>query len=130
VIPNPAWINKPADNTGIELAAETPTGLIHLDEFRVGDRVRWRWAARWWRYDEAVQRLEVPWRAREHLRQHPALGMGIWWRDRADPHMAALLDPNGPFADVDGEENVNKRGEPLPYKAPPPGLFPDVRAPQ
>lgn len=97
---------------------------------RVGDRSQRQWAAEWWRYDEALQRLEALWRAWEHLRLDPALGMSVWWRDHADPHMAALLDPDGPFADVEGKENVNKRGDPLPYKAPPAGLFPDVRAPQ
>jgi len=63
-----------------------------------------------------LQRLEALWRAWEHLRQDPALGMSVWWRDHADPHMAALLDPDGPFAGVEGEENVNRRGEPLLYQ--------------
>ena len=136
------------DETPDELASENraeaePPGLFYgsVDEFvrdhlrwvyrrRVGDRSQWRWAAEWWRYDEAVQRLEALWRSWEHLRQDPALGMSIWWRDHADPHMAALLDRAGPFADVEGDENVNKLGEPLPYKPPPPGLFPDVRTPR
>lgn len=57
--------------------------------------------------------------------------MSIWWRDHADHHMPALMDPNGPFATVtDGEENVCRAGEPLPYEQPPEGLFPDVRETQ
>jgi hypothetical protein len=53
--------------------------------------------------------------------------MSVWWCDHADHQMAALLDPDGVFAGVDGDENTCKRGEPLPHTAPPVGLFPDVR---
>lgn len=83
------------------------------------------WAAEWWRYDEAVIRLEALWRSWERLRQDPATGMSVWWRDHADHHMAVLMDPDGPFAlATEGEENTCKRGDPLPYTAPPIGLFP------
>lgn len=88
------------------------------------------WAARWWEYDEAVIRLEALWRSWESLRLDPATGMSIWWRDHADHHMPALFDPDGPFLGVvvDAPENMTaKRGDPLPYSAPPEGLFPDVR---
>ncbi|MET3976572.1 hypothetical protein ABIE39_002880 [Cellulosimicrobium sp. 4261] len=65
------------------------------------------WAAEWWKYDEAVIRLEALWRAWEHLHQDPATGMSVWWRDHADHHMAILLDPqNGPFGPVDGEHGT------------------------
>lgn len=87
------------------------------------------WAAEWWKYDEAVIRLEALWRAWEHLRQDPSTGMSVWWRDHADHHMGVLMDPDGPFAGVEGSENACKRGEPLPYIAPPPGMFVDVREP-
>ena len=93
---------------------------------RIDGRTR-RWAAEWWQYEEAVMRLEALWRAWEHLRLDPALGMSVWWRDHADHHMAVLFSDAGPFYGVDGDENTCKRGEPLPYTAPPPGLFPDVR---
>jgi len=33
-IPATAWINQPADNTDIELTAQTPTGLNNLNNFR------------------------------------------------------------------------------------------------
>ncbi|MDF9878465.1 DUF4913 domain-containing protein [Cellulosimicrobium cellulans] len=86
------------------------------------------WAAEWWKYDEAVIRLEALWRAWEHLRQDPATGMSVWWRDHADHHMAVLLDPqNGPFGPLDGEQDRNVPGAPLPYAVPPEGMFPDVR---
>ncbi|WP_082775424.1 DUF4913 domain-containing protein [Pseudoclavibacter helvolus] len=88
------------------------------------------WAARWWEYDEAVIRLDALWRAWEKLRQDPSTGMSVWWRDHADHHMIMLFSPDGPFAGVkESEENRNKKGEPLPYAAPPDGLFPDERLP-
>lgn len=88
------------------------------------------WAARWWEYPEAVIRLEALWRAWEHLRQDPTTGMSVWWRDHADHHMPALMDPDGAFAGASAEadENRCRRGEPLPYDQPPAGLFPDLRA--
>ena len=93
-----------------------------------GQQVSRKWAARWWQYDEAVIRLEALWRSWEHLRNDPATGMSVWWRDHADHHMAVLFDEAGPFAAADDEaENTNRKGEPLPYIAPPAGMFPDVR---
>jgi hypothetical protein len=54
--------------------------------------------------------------------------MSIWWRDHADHHMAALMDPDGPFSNAtEGEQNTAKKDEPLPYTPPPQGMFPDVR---
>jgi len=85
------------------------------------------WAAEWWKYDEAVIRLEALWRSWEQLRQDPSTGMSVWWRDHADHHMAVLFDPEGPFGRVEGEQNACKAGDPLPYVAPPEGMFPDVR---
>src|SRR5690606_35796777 len=86
-----------------------------------------RWAGEWWKSDEAVIRLEALWRAWEHLRRDPATGMSVWWRDHADHHMAVLMSPEGPFAEAEGDLNQNKAGEPLPYIAPPEGMFPDIR---
>ena len=99
--------------------------LRHVYRRRIDGRNR-VWAARWWEHDEAVIRLEALWRAWEHLRLDPSTGMSVWWRDHADYHMAVLMDENGPFAGA--EVTPTKKGDPLPYEAPPPGLFPDVRA--
>ena len=102
--------------------------LRHVYRRAINGRSR-IWAARWWEYDEAVIRLEALWRAWEFLRLDPSIGMSVWWRDHADPHMAVLMDPDGPFAaaDANAEENQSRKGQPLPYQAPPEGLFPDVR---
>ncbi|MAP62368.1 MAG: DUF4913 domain-containing protein [Microbacterium sp.] len=94
------------------------------------DGQRVLWAAQWWKYAEAVARLDALWRAWEHLRQDAQTGMSVWFRDHAEHHMSILLSADGPFAAA-GEgkerENTNEKGQPLPYIAPPEGLFPDVR---
>lgn len=92
---------------------------------KVGEKAPYRWRARWWENTEAVVRLESLWRAWEHLRQDAATGMSVFLRDHMDHHMAVLLSPDGPFRDSD--EKTRVEGEPLPYEAPPEGLFPDVR---
>lgn len=57
------------------------------------------WCPGWWKHPEAISRLDALWRAWEHLRLDPALGMSQWWLYHADPHLAALMDPDtGPFA--------------------------------
>lgn len=94
------------------------------------DGQRTLWAADWWNYDEAVIRLEALWRSWEALRLDPATGMSVWWRDHADHHMNVLLSSDGPFAAVgEGADrvNTNEKGQPLPYEAPPAGMFPDLR---
>lgn len=102
--------------------------LVKVYRRRVSGDGRTRvWAAKWWRYDEAIIRLEALWRAWEELRRDPATGMSVWLRDHADHHMPVLFDPDGPFAGAEGEQNSCRRGEPLPYAPPPEGLFPDVR---
>ena len=69
-------------------------------------------------------RLEAMWRAWEHLRMDAATGTSVWLRDHADHHLGVLMSPTGPWAlskDTAGPD------EPLPYEAPPEGLFPDIR---
>lgn len=91
---------------------------------KVGERAALHWSARWWESAEAVIRLEALWRSWEHLRLDPATGMSVWLRDHADHHLSILMGPDGPFA-VCGD--AARASEPLPYEAPPAGLFPDVR---
>lgn len=80
------------------------------------------WCPEWWRHAEAITRLEALWRSWEHLRLEPALGMSVWLRDHADPHMAVLLDPDGPFHGCK-KDGHSPRLDPLPVAAPPAGLF-------
>lgn len=80
------------------------------------------WAADWWRYPEAVSRIEALWRAWEHLRLDPATGMSVWFRDHADHHMRVLMNPEwGPLG-KHGSETEDSR-ELIPHLDPPGGLF-------
>lgn len=90
----------------------------------VGERSEYRWSARWWESAEAITRLEAMWRAWEHLRLDPATGTSVWLRDHADHHLGVLMSPSGPFAK---SADTARLGEPLPYEAPPQGLFADMR---
>lgn len=83
------------------------------------------WCPDWWLHEEAVARLSVLWRAFEHLKREPALGLSVWWTQHADPHMNALLDPNrGPFVLCDPREgHAEAPLDPLPTTPSPPGLW-------
>jgi hypothetical protein len=83
------------------------------------DRV---WCPQWWRHAEAVARLESLWRAWEHLRQDPATGLSVWFRDHADHHMTILLDADGPFKGCDGRHCDHPLDELL-HDPPPAGMF-------
>lgn len=116
------------------LAAPTPPPGLHyrsVDEFvrglvipvfrrNVGPRTEARWSARWWESAEAIMRLEAMWRSWEALRHDPATGVSDWLKDHADHHLAVLMSPTGPFARSQDEA---KATDPLPYEAPPEGLF-------
>ena len=125
------------DDENAAAAAKEPTLFYgSADEF-VRERLRYmyarrvgpgnasfRWAARWWDHPEALARIDALWRAWEHLRLDGATGSSTWWIEHADHHMPILMSPEGPFAK---SKDKNNAGEPLPYEAPPPELFPDMR---
>lgn len=79
-----------------------------------------RWSARWWESAEAIIRLDAIWRAWETLRLDAGTGLSVWLKDHADYHLAILMSPTGPFRN---SEDSAKITEPLPYEAPPAGLF-------
>jgi hypothetical protein len=85
------------------------------------------WCEEWYRHAQAVSRLDSIWRAWEHLRLDPALGMSNWWIHYADPNIRALMDPVvGPFGRcADGHHPDST--QPLPVFEPPEGLFFDQR---
>lgn len=99
-------------------------------EFLIGtfrrkiDQYGLRWPARWWESTEAIIRLEALWRSWEHLRLDPATGMSIWLRDHADYHLGILMSRDGIWSESTDAADID---QPLPYEAPPEGLFPDVR---
>lgn len=121
---------------GLLASQPAPPGLHYrsVDEFvrglvvpvfrrNVGPRAEARWSARWWESAEAIMRLEAMWRSWEALRHDPATGVSDWLKDHADHHLAVLMSPAGPFARSQDEA---KATDPLPYTAPPDGLFPPV----
>ena len=79
------------------------------------------WDAEWWRHPEAVLRLEALWHAWEAAQDEPG-GMSSWLRDHADYHLGVLMAGDGPFG---GSVHRSAAGEPLPYTAPPSGMFPE-----
>lgn len=81
------------------------------------------WDPEWWKFDEAVMRLDALWREWESHRQN-ATGMSAWWRDHVDHHMPLLMSEQGPFQQSKLETEPN---DPLPYATPPEGMFPDER---
>lgn len=44
--------------------------------------------------------MEAIWRAWEHLRLEPALGVSTWWLNHADPHMRLLMDKEGSLQEM------------------------------
>jgi homoserine trans-succinylase len=45
----------------------------------------------WYKHPEAIIRMVAIWRAWEHLRLEPALGVSTWWLNQADPHTGVLM---------------------------------------
>lgn len=86
---------------------------------RVGSRGSHRWSAQWWDRPEGRIRIEALWLAWEHARMEPA-GISDWLLHHADPHMAVLMSPEGPFA---RSKDENDEGEPLPHEPYPEGTF-------
>lgn len=84
-----------------------------------------RWDPEWWRHPEAVVRLTAMWTAFEEMRMDPGTGTSRWLLEHCDPHMRILLSSTGPFGKSEATSN---QGEPLPYSAPPEGVFPDLRS--
>ena len=81
------------------------------------------WCPEWWKHAEAVARLDAMWRAWEHFRYDGKTGLSIWFLDHADPHMAKLFDPKGPFKYCSVRNGHKDMLMPLPLKSPQQGLF-------
>ncbi|MFD3464709.1 DUF4913 domain-containing protein [Nocardia fluminea] len=62
-----------------------------------GSEQRLRWCPQWWEHAEVMARMEVLWRAFEHLRQGKGAEPSEFWLLHLDPHMSRILDPEGPF---------------------------------
>ncbi len=96
----------PAADEAEEVENHFPNVYVFVQDFLVKVHARpvreqirdWRWCSQWWDHPEAVSRLEALWKAFEVLRRDPGTGAATWWRDYADPTMAALSDAGGTFA--------------------------------
>lgn len=83
------------------------------------------WCPKWFLHAEAVSRVTSLWRAWEHLRLDAAIGMSVWWRDHADPHMSIMLSPEGTFHSCSPSTHIDPR--PVTCEMAPHGWFPDER---
>ncbi|MFJ8195268.1 DUF4913 domain-containing protein [Streptomyces sp. NPDC096094] len=86
------------------------------------------WCPRWWAHPEVLTRVNALWRAWEHLRLDPALGMSMWFLHHCDPHLRQIMDGDtGPLAKCsinDGHE-MRRPLEPLPLETADPALWLD-----
>lgn len=87
--------------------------LVKVHARPVRDQLSWRWCSQWWDHPEAVSRLEALWKAFEVLRRDPGTGAATWWRDYADPTMAALSDAAGTFAKCSDTSHALPRDLPM-----------------
>ncbi|MBT1003965.1 DUF4913 domain-containing protein [Paenarthrobacter sp. DKR-5] len=92
----------------------------------VNEGAAFAWCPEWYKHPEALIRMEAIWRAWEHLRLEPALGISVWYLNHADPHMRALMDTEGPFKKCAYDGHKSPRGPglaSLPHTEPEPGIF-------
>jgi hypothetical protein len=92
----------------------------------VNEGAAFAWCPEWYKHPEALIRMESIWRAWEHLRLEPALGISTWWLNHADPHMRVLMDKEGPFKKCayDGHKPPRTPGlAALPHTGPEAGIF-------
>jgi hypothetical protein len=91
----------------------------------VNEGATFAWCPEWYKHPEALVRMEAIWRAWEHLRLEPALGVSTWWLTHADPHMRVLMDKEGPFKKCayDGHKTPARDRTALPHKTPEAGIF-------
>lgn len=81
------------------------------------------WCPWWWKHPEAIMRLDAIWRAWEHLRLQPDLGLSIWLIHHVDPHMAVLFSAQGPFKGCSQARGHNPGSQPLPNIEADPAIF-------
>lgn len=91
----------------------------------VNEGAPFAWCPEWYKHPEALIRMEAIWRAWEHLRLEPALGVSSWWLNHADPHMRILMDTEGPFKKCayDGHKPPAPGKAALPHVLPEAGIF-------
>ncbi|MCZ2404922.1 DUF4913 domain-containing protein [Paenarthrobacter sp. Z7-10] len=87
------------------------------------------WCPEWYKHPEALIRMEGIWRAWEHLRMEPALGVSTWWLNHADPHMRILMGQRRTIQEVRlRHKSLSAEKTSLPHVLPEVGIF-DWREP-
>ena len=82
------------------------------------------WCPEWWRHSGAIVRLDALHRSFEALRQDPGAGMSTWILHHADPHIAALTNPQGVFKGCNIDRGHDAERERfIPVTSAPAGLF-------
>ncbi|MGW5230419.1 DUF4913 domain-containing protein [Nocardia niigatensis] len=81
------------------------------------------WCPQWWKHGEAFARMDASWSAFEHLRLDGTTGMSVFWIQHLDPHMAVLLDPEGPFKYCSPSRGHSEELQPLDSPDAPPRAF-------
>lgn len=84
------------------------------------------WCPEWWEHPDAVFRLTQTWHAWEAASRDTG-ALARWQLDVADPNMAIILSPQGPFfgCTMDHHEAETPGRERLTLLPPPAGLFLD-----
>jgi hypothetical protein len=117
---------EPAPELVYDSALDFFVGLLAQSYVReVNEGAAFVWCPEWYKHPEALIRMEAIWRAWEHLRLEPALGVSTWWLNHADPHMRVLMDTEGPFKKCayDGHKSPPVEKANLPHVVPETGIF-------
>ncbi|MBF6358265.1 DUF4913 domain-containing protein [Nocardia higoensis] len=69
------------------------------------------WCPRWWDHGEVYNRMTALHRAFEALRTGETTESSLFWLVHFDPHMARILDPEGPFKYCSVQHGHNRGGE-------------------
>ncbi|MCX4091163.1 DUF4913 domain-containing protein [Nocardia sp. alder85J] len=104
--------------------------LSLLYQRQVSDTTDTVWCPSWWEHTEAVARLDASWRAWEYYRREADTGLSRWFIEHADPHMAVLMDPRGPFRFCGVRQGHKALLGPLPTTVAQPEMFADVDDPE
>lgn len=80
-----------------DLTAFVDDYLAIIYDLPLGNTKR-AWCPQWWKHAGAYARLNALWLAWESMRsQDGPTGMAAWFVNYADPIMATVFDPEGPF---------------------------------
>jgi hypothetical protein len=90
-----------------------------------GSEKTFRWCPLWHVHGEVWGRMNALWRAFEHLRHGENTELSSFWLMHFDPHMAQILDPNGPFKYCSVREGHKAKLAALATVAVPEGTDPD-----